>query len=302
MKLEHLEQLVMIEKYGSLSKAAKELYTTHSTLSSNLSNLETEIGVRLFERTPMGVVPTAEGKEIVQIARSILDECNQILSFGKREKELHGSVNVLIAPAFQFLYSEIMLRFQQSFPEATLRLEVCLPSEIITQMTQGKANIGLTLLQDREPEFKTNLMKQGIQAVVVGHCTSKLFVNSQHTLAAKQSVLPSDLCNEQFVTYSEYHWNAINAYIQAKHPPFIIEDSEIVKQMIYNGTAIGYFPDFLAIRDWRFEQGLIRALPILEMGNITEKAGCLLYPSKRRLTLLEQAAIKLLHELLSKTL
>ena len=78
MRLEQLHQMIEIEKQQSISKAAKALYMGQSTLSNALNRLEEEIGVRLFDRTPTGVVLTREGKDILQLAKQMLDCKSQL--------------------------------------------------------------------------------------------------------------------------------------------------------------------------------------------------------------------------------
>ena len=45
MQLTQLEYLIAVEKYGSISKAARELYTSQSSISTSIRTLEMELGV-----------------------------------------------------------------------------------------------------------------------------------------------------------------------------------------------------------------------------------------------------------------
>ena len=47
MQLTQLEYLIAVEKYGSISRAARELYTSQSSISTSIKTLETELGVEL---------------------------------------------------------------------------------------------------------------------------------------------------------------------------------------------------------------------------------------------------------------
>lgn len=96
VRLENLQQIIEIEKQQSVSKAAKALYMSQPALSGALNHLEDEVGVRLFERTPTGVVPTPEGTDILQLAKQIMECTNQILNYGKQNQDLYGEVTVLI--------------------------------------------------------------------------------------------------------------------------------------------------------------------------------------------------------------
>ena len=78
MRLEQLEHIIEIEKQKSISKAAKALYMGQSSLSCSLTSLEDELGVKLFERTTSGVVPTGEGQKALQLAHQMLDLKKQL--------------------------------------------------------------------------------------------------------------------------------------------------------------------------------------------------------------------------------
>ena len=94
MKLEQLRQIVAIEKYKSISKAAKELYMGQPALSSSLNNLEKKIGVQIFSRNPQGVTPTEDGKKILEMAHRIINESNAIMGYSKQNdpEQMTGTI------------------------------------------------------------------------------------------------------------------------------------------------------------------------------------------------------------------
>lgn len=64
--LRQLRMLRAIDRHGSLSGAARALNRTQSAVSKALSELEAALGVRLFDRRPAGVTPTAHGKRLIE--------------------------------------------------------------------------------------------------------------------------------------------------------------------------------------------------------------------------------------------
>ena len=66
MQLTQLEYLIAVEKYGSISRAARELYTSQSSISTSIKTLETELGVEVLRRGTKGVHITAEGQYILE--------------------------------------------------------------------------------------------------------------------------------------------------------------------------------------------------------------------------------------------
>lgn len=73
MEIRQLERFLAVLDHGSLARAAKALGLTQQALSTSLANLEQDLGVRLFDRTPGGITrPTSYGQALVRHARSQL--------------------------------------------------------------------------------------------------------------------------------------------------------------------------------------------------------------------------------------
>ncbi len=67
----HLEQLAAIVEFGTLNEAAKRLGTSQPALSRMITNLETRMGVQLFERSTRPLIPTEVGKKLANHGRTI---------------------------------------------------------------------------------------------------------------------------------------------------------------------------------------------------------------------------------------
>ncbi len=293
MKMEQLEQLLLIEKFGSVSKAAREMYIAQSALSNNLNNLENEIGVRLFERSPMGVVPTAEGKEIIKHARTILSERDQILNYGKNQHTLTGEITIILTPAYQYLYSKIILLFEQRLPNAKLHLKICNPKQLYDMLLTGSASAGLLFssditLQNKPANLKTELFSAN---------QVRFFVGQQHPLASKKDVSIDDIAKERLLAYSEYHSTIFKAHRLPEQKISVIEDMDSLMQMLADGMGVCSMPERAVFTNWRYQQGQVIALDLSDnIGNDT-----IVYSSKQQPTLLEQQSIALLREILSTT-
>ncbi|WP_245641656.1 LysR family transcriptional regulator [Paraburkholderia bannensis] len=74
MKIHQLRALVEIAATGSINGAARRLHVTQPAVTKAVRDLEDECGVRLLERNPWGVVPTAEGAALLQRARTVVRE------------------------------------------------------------------------------------------------------------------------------------------------------------------------------------------------------------------------------------
>ena len=65
LKLRDLRVLVSVVQHGSMVKAAEHLGTSQPAVSRTISDLEHSLGLRLFDRSPQGIVPTPYGHALI---------------------------------------------------------------------------------------------------------------------------------------------------------------------------------------------------------------------------------------------
>ena len=77
LKLRDLRLLLALDEWGSMAKAANHLNLTQSAVSKAITELEHTFGVRLFDRTPKGIEPTAYGHALLKGSKGVFDELRQ---------------------------------------------------------------------------------------------------------------------------------------------------------------------------------------------------------------------------------
>ena len=92
MDFKQLESFITIAKYNSFSKAARELYLTQPTLSNHIQNLESELGILLFDRKGKTIELTDAGKTFKNHAVEII----------KKRDSAVFTINDIIATYFLF--------------------------------------------------------------------------------------------------------------------------------------------------------------------------------------------------------
>lgn len=78
MMLEHLECFLAVARYMNFTKAAKSMFLSQSTLSRNISELENDLGVKLFNRNNRFVKLTPAGETLLKMAPSLLQEIKKM--------------------------------------------------------------------------------------------------------------------------------------------------------------------------------------------------------------------------------
>jgi molybdenum-dependent DNA-binding transcriptional regulator ModE len=77
LKLHDVRVLMSVVQTGSMSKAAERLGTAQPALSRSIAELEHALGVRLLDRSPRGVEPTAYGRALIRRGVAVFDELRQ---------------------------------------------------------------------------------------------------------------------------------------------------------------------------------------------------------------------------------
>ena len=83
MNIDQLKGVIAVDEEGSVSQAAKRLFTSQSTLSNSIASLEREVGFLIFERYNHGMKATAQGRKLISYARSILSFSQDIFSISR---------------------------------------------------------------------------------------------------------------------------------------------------------------------------------------------------------------------------
>ena len=83
----HFKYAVEVERCGSITKAAENLYMAQPNLSKSIKELEDTLGFQIFARTSRGVVPTARGREFLVYARGILNQLQAMEALSQRHDD-----------------------------------------------------------------------------------------------------------------------------------------------------------------------------------------------------------------------
>jgi len=118
MNLQQLEYIVAVDTHRHFVKAADSCFVTQATLSMMIKKLEEELGVKIFDRSKVPVIPTDVGKAIIDQARIVLKEAKQLEQVVQQQKgQLSGDLRMAIIPTLApFLLPLFLPRFlAQSF-------------------------------------------------------------------------------------------------------------------------------------------------------------------------------------------
>lgn len=83
MNTQFFRYAVEIERTGSITKAAQNLFMAQPNLSKTMKEIEEQLGYEVFERTPGGMVPTEKGRNFLVCAKNILEQIKKMEAIGE---------------------------------------------------------------------------------------------------------------------------------------------------------------------------------------------------------------------------
>ncbi len=121
-KTDHLRYFVTVAEEGQITRAAKRLYIAQPALSQAISQMESELGLRLLERHPRGVRLTATGEAFLEKARAVLESENDVRRTAQSLARAARSVLEIgfSGPPPSMTSARLFARFAERQPQAEL--------------------------------------------------------------------------------------------------------------------------------------------------------------------------------------
>lgn len=143
-----LKLFVAIVEEGTIAAAAEREHIAASALSKRISALEDHFRTPLLRRTNKGVVPTDAGMTLLQLARSVLHDLNDLhLQLSEYSSGVRGHVRLCanISSINQFLPAEIR-SFMELHPQVHIHLEENVSEGIMKSVAESAADVGIVTI------------------------------------------------------------------------------------------------------------------------------------------------------------
>ena len=144
MNLQQLKYAIEIEKDGSISKAAENLYMRQPHLSRAIRELEASMGIDIFRRTSKGVEPTEIGRDFLQKAKDIVCRVESFENMYRASENSIVNLRVCV-PDFNYI-SLVLTKFAGKISEKkSINIE-CRASDIkeaVKDVSDGAADFAV---------------------------------------------------------------------------------------------------------------------------------------------------------------
>lgn len=124
MIAKYVELIAVIAEAGSLGAAAVRLNRSQPAVSKALQAAEAEIGCQIFQRSPIGVVPTIEGQRVVDRCQSILRDLDLLSEdIAQVRGDISGTLNLVVSPlAAVHILPEVLRRYMRRYPGVDVQI------------------------------------------------------------------------------------------------------------------------------------------------------------------------------------
>ena len=134
MNIQQLRTLSAFLEHGSFSETGNQVGLSHSAVSVQMQQLETELNVEIFDRHSRPPTITPMGAEIAKLALGILDEIEKIRMFAAGEN-LAGSITIGFVPkTLQTLLPRVLKELRQNYPQLKVNVKSAISDELATMI------------------------------------------------------------------------------------------------------------------------------------------------------------------------
>ncbi|MDE7406032.1 MAG: LysR family transcriptional regulator [Clostridiales bacterium] len=234
MNILHMKYAVEVAKFGSINRAADALYVAQPSLSRSIKELETELGIVIFDRSAKGMNLTPEGEEFIGYATNVLSQIHDIerMYQGKLPRKKRFSISV---PRASYI-SDAFTRFCSKLGDE--------PMEIFYKETNAYRAIQNIINSDYklgiiryaahfDQYFKASLEEKELLHELISEFVYVLVMHKESPLASKR----------------EIHFNDLTDLIEIAHgDPFVpsLSTARVRKEEL---------PDNISRRIFVFERG-----------------------------------------------
>ena len=237
MDLLQLQYFCTIAQYENITRAAKALFVSQPNLSTSLSRLEDDLGVKLFERRRGKVSLTPNGQLFLSYAERVLSELHAGIDAVKAAQRASRDQLRVVGSQMDFVF-EVLRSYYPTDSSMTLRQVNCANLDVYDRVLSDDADFGFYYGKPKTKilEYAPLLTSERVA-----------IVRADHPLAAKKVISISDLVGEPLIcNYSRDDSDFLNevggAYGFQPNIMFECDNSQIEMALLEAGRGISLTP------------------------------------------------------------
>ena len=236
--LRQLRVFAAVARYGSFTRAARELHLTQPAVSQQIKLLEQEAGLPLFEHIGRKIHVTAAGQELLRYATQVTDqlrEAGEMLAAMRGLKR--GVLKLGAVSTAKYFAPSLLSAFAPAYPDVTIRFSVGNREEVIKLLAANEIDL---VIMGRPPrELAT------VAAAFAKHPLA-IIASPNHPLATKRRIPVKQLANENFVIREDGSGtraameHVFKAHGTAYRTSMEVTSNETIKQAVMAGMGLSF--------------------------------------------------------------
>ena len=279
--LRQLQYFIAVAEEGTVSGAAQSLSISQSAVTDAIKELESDLGVTLFERHRRGLSITHKGHQFYRHATRILSDVQDARrSFAADEpaaspSHLSLGVTSLVAG---YVLSDLLARFRRAYPGVDVSAIEDNGDYLEHLLIGGELDVAVMVISNLRD-------RNALQAEIFETSPYRLWLPLGHRLAGAESIALGDIASEPLImlTVDETEENTgklLSALGTRLNVAFRTRSVEAVRSLVATGAGIALLPD-LVYRPWSLEGDRIEsrdisgALPVVQVGMVWRRGSSL---------------------------
>lgn len=261
--LARLETFIFAAEHLSFSEAARFLHVTQPTISHHIKALETDMNVKLFDRSGANLQLTEAGRLLLPWARKLVRQGLELEDMmASMHQEVVGHLRIACSTtAGKYVLPQLAARFCMKYPGIQISILACTAEHIMPRLLEGEANLGVISSYDYcQGNFECQeFFSDSIALIVPNH----------HPFAQRPFIQPDEILNQQLLCREiTAGTRRVLTTELAKHDITMddlnnfleLGNAEAIVKTVEAGFGIAFVSTLAA--EWAIELGKVTAVPV----------------------------------------
>ena len=158
ISIKQINYAIAVAETLHFKKAAEQCFVSPSTLSNAITEMENQLGLKIFERDNKKVIVTNLGKSIIEKAKNIKNEIENISKLSELNSEpFSNSISLGIIPTIgPFLLPILLPRIKKDYPNLNLNIVEAQTDVLLKKISSGEIEMAIMALPFETSGYKVN--------------------------------------------------------------------------------------------------------------------------------------------------
>lgn len=244
MDLRNLITFIQVAELNSFTRAGERLGYSQPTVSFQIKQLESELGVQLFERIGHNVALTDDGRAALSYAQHICRLSEEMVGGAGEAKEPSGVIHLAMADSLcNPLIIEKFAEFRALYPKVSLKVTTAGTDELFRLLDHNEVDMVCTL--DNHIYNTTYIIsheeKIGVHFVA----------GAEHPLAGREEIEIEEILQEPFILTEKgmsYRRLLDEKLAQSSleiHPVLELGGADLICRLVEKNMGLSFLPDYV---------------------------------------------------------